>query len=592
MAKKTKKTAKSRFGNPAKAAVDNGSGNTVVSFADAVARRALDSLLPDFQAWMGQAGVESEQLQWLSRLLTDFFKNYSQSIQAPDVRNLDVNMTSMILDSAGAFHPEMREAVSLALNSYLKFLMTTQAWSGTPHNLAYLLSITTPEAVTEANAKFAPRVVRSPLPPAESEAAAAKLVFVRRAKALLVWIGQGRELTTSGALKRKDIQGAAATVDTNAVGAASRSAAQMAEAGPLPVTSMTQLPRLMNYWSALADADLIDISTQRVTVTAEGKSYLRATDRSVPFATLLSYFLLYDAIVPWNEYKPDNLVRNAVAEILASAASAHPPEASAVFADQKPDNPRNLTAVIVAQNIQRLVDDGLVEVGSHIVIPPVLRHAVEQLLRILDETIEEHLAGTPQPSTATYRLKIQINGITPPVWRSVDVPAEIGLHDLHDTIQRLFAWNDSHLHEFMVGTHPAGVRYAPDDPAADHWGDPPLNEKRVPLNSLLTEPQDSFLYSYDFGDNWEHTITLESIGPAAGPGTLPHCVDGSGHAPQEDSFGPHGWMEKIAVSQNASDPDHQHIRRWLGLRKGQDIDPVAFDRARVNTRLKTLRTVQ
>ncbi len=588
MAKKPKNTKKSRFGNPAKAAAEN----TVVSFADAVAKRALEPLMPGFHQWMGQAGVEPEEVQWLSSLLTDFFKNYAQNIPAPDVRNLDVDLTSMILDSAGSFHPEMRQSVSLALNSYLKFLMTTQAWSGTPNNLAYLIAMTTPEAVQAANAKFAARVISPPMPHSESEAAAAKLVFVRRAKALLDWIGDGRELTTSGLLKRKDIQGAAACVGIAAVGAASRSAPQEAPGAPMPVTSMTQLGRLMNYWNALVDAEFINVSTSRVALTGGGRGYLAATDRSVPFATLLSYFLLYDVLVPWNEYKPDDQVRNALAEILTSAASAHPPESSAVFSDKTPENPRDFIGIMVESAIQRLAEDGLVDVGSHIVIPPVLRHAVEQLLRILDDRIEEHLAGAPEPSSATYRLRIQINGITPPVWRSVDVPAEMGLHDLHDTIQRLFAWNDSHLHEFMLGTHPTGVRYAPDDPEADHWGEPPLNEKRVPLNTLLTEHRDSLLYSYDFGDNWEHAITLESILPAAAPGTLPQCVGGSGHAPQEDSFGPHGWMEKIATSQNPSDPDHQDIRRWLGLRKGQNIDPVAFDQARVNTRLKALRTVQ
>ncbi len=592
MAKKPKNTKKSRTGNPAKAAADNQGGNTVLSFADAVAKRALEPLMSDFQAWMGLAGVEPEQVQWLSKLLNEFFKNYSMSIPAPDVRNLDVDMTSMILDSAGSFHPEMRESVSLALNSYLKFLLTTQTWSGTPHNLAYLIAMTAPEAVQGANAKFAPRVIRPPQTHAESESAAEKLVFVRKAKALLDWIGQGREITTSGLLKRKDIQGAAACLGISAMGSATRTPPQAGSGDPMTVTSMTQLHKLMDYWNALLDADLIQISPSRVMLTRDGRAYLDAADRGAPFATLLSYFLLYDVLVPWNGYEPDNKVRNALAEILSSAASANPPETSTVFTDKTPENPRDITGIIVESKIDELAADGLVDIGSHIVVPPVLRHGVEQLLRILDDLIDEHLAGAPQPSNATYRLKIQINGITPPVWRSVDVPAEIGLHDLHETIQRLFAWNDSHLHEFMTGAHPSGIRYAPENPELDHWGEPPLNEKRVPLNTLLTKPRDSLLYSYDFGDNWEHTLTLESILPAAGPGTLPQCVAGSGHAPQEDSFGPHGWMEKIAISQNPNDPDHQDIRRWLGLRKGQHIDPAAFDRARVNTRLKALRTAQ
>ena len=357
----------------------------------------------------------------------------------------------------------------------------------------------------------------------------------------------------------------------------------------MPVTSMTQLQRLMDYWRALADAELMHVSRQRVTVTGAGRAFQSDPSERPRYAVMVAYFLLYDALIPYGDGAPESPVRTGVAEILASAASAHPPEASPVLDKAAHAGHRDYTAILVESEIRRAASEGLVEVGTHMVVPPLLRHAVEQLLRVLDEHNQKHARRSRPPSEATYQLKIQIEGITPPVWRRINVPAEFGLDELHDTIQHLFAWNDTHLHEFMVGTRPAGVRYAPDHPELEHFGEPPLDEWGVPLNTLLHSPLDTLLYTYDFGDNWEHTLTLEKILPAAGPGLLPHCVAGSGHPPQEDSSGPHGWMEKLAISEDPSYSENQHIRDWLGLGKGQSIDPAAFNVALVNQRLAALR---
>lgn len=605
MAKKSKPSKASRFGNPAKAAEDKAKASSagvntalntstnVVSLANAVAARTLASVLPAFKSWMIQAGIDHEEADWLSALLLDFFKNYVQSVQASDASNLEVDMTSRILDSAGGFHPEMRVSIALALNSYLKFLMTTQAWTGPVDNLIQLITMTSPDATQAANAKYAQRVFRQPQTAAQAAEAAADLVFVHRVGALLEWIGEGRKTTPSGLLPRKDIQGAAACVEVNAVGAATRSSVTSAISSdddePRQVTSMTQLPRLMEYWEVMTEAELIHVDRQRVQLTGQGRLFQSDPNQRARYAAILAYFFLYDALVPYDDSRPDNPVRTQVAEIVAAAASGNPPETSAVFGQGPAAGPEKYTAIFVETRIRDAAAHGLLEIGTHVVVPPVLRHAVEQLLGLLDKHIAKQSRVPRGPSKATFQLKIQIDGITPPVWRSVTVPAELGLDELHEIIQNLFAWNETHLHEFMLGTHPNGVRYAPADPEADHWGDPPADEEGVALNTLLHAPKDTLLYTYDFGDNWEHTITLEKILPAKAPGILPLCVAGSGHPPQEDSSGPHGWMEKLTTSRNPSDPDHAYIRSWMGLRKGQHIDPTAFDPSAVNKQLGPLR---
>ena len=50
-----------------------------------------------------------------------------------------------------------------------------------------------------------------------------------------------------------------------------------------------------------------------------------------------------------------------------------------------------------------------------------------------------------------YLLKIQLLDIEPTIWRRFVVPAGITLDRLHDVIQIVMGWTDSHLHEFTIG---------------------------------------------------------------------------------------------------------------------------------------------
>ena len=50
-----------------------------------------------------------------------------------------------------------------------------------------------------------------------------------------------------------------------------------------------------------------------------------------------------------------------------------------------------------------------------------------------------------------YLLKISLLEIEPEIWRRFVVPADITLDRLHDVIQIVMGWTDSHLHEFRIG---------------------------------------------------------------------------------------------------------------------------------------------
>jgi hypothetical protein len=125
--------------------------------------------------------------------------------------------------------------------------------------------------------------------------------------------------------------------------------------------------------------------------------------------------------------------------------------------------------------------------------------------------------------TGTYQLKIALQYVRPACWRRVHIPASATLGDLHEVIQVAFAWDGDHLHGFTVGRR----RYG--DPDFDFEYD----ENEITLAAAF-RARKAISYTYDFGDDWQHEITLEKAVEPASNATHPVCVDGRGDAPVED----------------------------------------------------------
>ena len=101
------------------------------------------------------------------------------------------------------------------------------------------------------------------------------------------------------------------------------------------------------------------------------------------------------------------------------------------------------------------------------------------------------------------------------------------------------------------------------------------------MRDFSREPGTSFKYVYDFGDNWRHTVTMETflaVNPAPKTAT---CVDGARCCPPEDVGGPHGYFEFLRVLLSP-DPDEieeqRHLKRWSGGK----FDPDRFDLAKTD----------
>ena len=49
-----------------------------------------------------------------------------------------------------------------------------------------------------------------------------------------------------------------------------------------------------------------------------------------------------------------------------------------------------------------------------------------------------------------YLIKFALRGVSPMVWRRMKIPGNTSLAKLHDIIQLIFDWDDTHLHQFHI----------------------------------------------------------------------------------------------------------------------------------------------
>jgi len=172
-----------------------------------------------------------------------------------------------------------------------------------------------------------------------------------------------------------------------------------------------------------------------------------------------------------------------------------------------------------------------------------------------------------------FQLRIVLEGIKPEIWRRIEIPGDSTFWDLHCAIQDSFGWQDCHLHEFHLGSGDAEVRIGilEDEDLMDE-DDEVLPDWEITLAEHI-QARETFLYVYDFGDNWVHYLTLEKVVDAVPRKKYPICLDGECACPPEDCGGASGYAEFLKVIRNPKHPEHKEMLEWVG----KPFDPERFD---------------
>jgi hypothetical protein len=180
-----------------------------------------------------------------------------------------------------------------------------------------------------------------------------------------------------------------------------------------------------------------------------------------------------------------------------------------------------------------------------------------------------------------YQLKVTLLDTRPPIWRRLLVPAGLTLEVLHDVLQLAMGWYDSHLHEFRVGQK----RFGKPDPDDELMDLPAVgNERTAHLFKVLGKAKAKAMYTYDFGDSWEHAIVVEKVLPPEPGVAYPLCVAGKLQCPPEDCGGIPGYYNLLEAIRDPEHEEHEDMLDWVG----GDYDPQAFSVDDVNRRLASL----
>ena len=159
------------------------------------------------------------------------------------------------------------------------------------------------------------------------------------------------------------------------------------------------------------------------------------------------------------------------------------------------------------------------------------------------------------------QLRITLSHIDPPVWRRVQIPADYSLRRVHDVIQAVFSWLGYHLHQFEVGDKVYGQA---EIPAVNEFGDRIYSDKNVKLGALIDRGVQRFIYRYDFGDDWEHVITVEAVSDRDPRIDGLKLLDGARAAPPEDCGGPYSFAEFVEAIADDTHEAHADLLEWYG----------------------------
>ena len=207
-----------------------------------------------------------------------------------------------------------------------------------------------------------------------------------------------------------------------------------------------------------------------------------------------------------------------------------------------------------------------------------------------------------------YQIRITLKDTKPPIWRRVAVGSEITLGQLHDVIQIVMGWTDSHLHQFSLRNK--ALKPSPDEiarwvrentmderfldsiggqrffvPKVTPWGEPTdmegEDEAAIILGEVCPKVKNKIIYEYDFGDDWEHVVEVQKITEPEPGVEYPVCLAGKKACPSEDCGGVWGYSEMLEAITDSDNDQHEDMLEWVG----DGFDPDAFDLEEVNMTL-------
>lgn len=180
------------------------------------------------------------------------------------------------------------------------------------------------------------------------------------------------------------------------------------------------------------------------------------------------------------------------------------------------------------------------------------------------------------------RIRIELRYSKPKIFRRVDVPLSFTLFSLHYVIQAAFGWDGDHLWAFQLGKKDL-IRLRMHGRFG--WGPDEEETELLRVGTLVDWGVKKFTYTYDFGDTWEHIVTVQRVLEADPNVDYPHLVAGACSDAIEDIGGMWGFYTFVEASQDPNHPQRPRFEEWLGESYLKEFDHEHFDKDLVQSRL-------
>ena len=156
-----------------------------------------------------------------------------------------------------------------------------------------------------------------------------------------------------------------------------------------------------------------------------------------------------------------------------------------------------------------------------------------------------------------FDFTVSLQDVLPRPWRRFLLQSSARFASLHSAIQDACGWTNSHLYLFRAAgdyQHDviAGLRLEDGD---DDMNSSVPSAKQKPVARYFgAEGRTTYLYVYDFGDEWTHDVQLNDI--VTLPDRFTRRLLGGQHAfPPDDSGGAHGYTVIQKALRTGKDPE-------------------------------------
>lgn len=184
---------------------------------------------------------------------------------------------------------------------------------------------------------------------------------------------------------------------------------------------------------------------------------------------------------------------------------------------------------------------------------------------------------TNQKNVDMFTLNVTLNNAPLEIMRQIKVPSNIRLDALADILTIAMGWEGRHLNQFKANGKFYEETSYEEDAFNKECGLKKFGQHEYSLRDLLNRKGNKILWEYDFGDSWEHSITLENRRKmSANDEYTVKLLKGKNACPPEDVGGVIGYKHLLEVLDNPKSPEYMMMKDWVP----SNFNPKKFSKAK------------